>query len=147
EGLEDIYELSPMQHGMLFHSLCAPSSRMYFEQVNYVIYGEMNAQAFEAAWQRVVDCHPVLRTCFNWEDLDKPVQLVFQNVPVALDTQDWSSLSTEEQQARLKALLEADQQEGFDLSQCPLMRLTLIRMADGIHNLIWSHHHAILDGW
>lgn len=64
ENIADIYELSPMQQGMLFHTLYAPKSGVYFEQRNCILHGKLNVTAFKQAWQQVVARHPVLRTSF-----------------------------------------------------------------------------------
>jgi len=57
ENIEDIYELSPMQQGLLFDSLYAPDSGAYNLQLRCLLRGELNVEAFEHAWQRVVDRH------------------------------------------------------------------------------------------
>jgi hypothetical protein len=62
KNVEAIYPLSPMQQGMLFHTLYAPNSGMYFEQLVCTLRGTLDVQAFQTAWQRVVERHPVLRT-------------------------------------------------------------------------------------
>jgi hypothetical protein len=69
-NIESVYPLSPMQRGMLFHSLYAPGSGVYCTQLSCVLEGDLNLEAFEQAWQRVVDTHPILRTAFVWEGLD-----------------------------------------------------------------------------
>jgi len=61
KNIEDVYPLSPMQQGMLFHSLFAPASGVYIQQPNYELHGNLDISAFERAWQ-VVDRHPILRT-------------------------------------------------------------------------------------
>jgi hypothetical protein len=61
---------------MLFHSLYAPESGVYCTQLSCVLEGDLNLSAFEQAWQRVVDIHPILRTAFVWEGLERPVQVV-----------------------------------------------------------------------
>ena len=145
--VEDIYPLSPMQQGMLFHSVYAAGSGMYFEQMSCVLEGEVNGLAFEQAWQAVVDRHSVLRSSFIWEELGEPVQLVKQGVEIAVAHEDWRALSAVEQAARLEILLQEDREEGFDFAQPPLMRLTLVRLSEERHQLIWSHHHLLFDGW
>lgn len=147
QQIEDLYPLSPMQHGMLFHSLFAPEAGSYFVQKSCVLYGELNVAAFEQAWQRMLDRHPVLRTGFLWEDLDDPVQVVHRGVELPLQQQDWRGLSAAEQQLRLTDHLDAERRRGFDLTQAPLMRLNLMRLADDEHRFIWSYHHLLLDGW
>ena len=71
--MEDLYPLSPMQRGMLFHALYEASSPVYFEQVSYQLRGLLNLSAFERAWQQVVDRHPVLRTSFHYKGVDEPL--------------------------------------------------------------------------
>ena len=71
KNVEDVYPLSPMQEGMLFHSVYAPQSEVYFEQVTCVLRGKLDVSAFKQAWQRVVARHPILRTCFLWERLEE----------------------------------------------------------------------------
>ena len=67
EHPEDSYPLSPMQQGMLFHSLYAPQSGMYVQQLICGLQEDLQVAAFERAWQRVVARHPALRTRFRWD--------------------------------------------------------------------------------
>lgn len=50
-NVERIYELSPMQQGMLFHSLYAPQTGMYIEQINLLLEGPFDSQLWRQAWQ------------------------------------------------------------------------------------------------
>ena len=145
ENVEDIYELSPLQQGMLFHTLYTPKSGTYFQQARVSWRGGCNISALERAWQTAVKRHPVLRTSFHWEDLDKPLQVVHRHVDLELTQLDLRKLPREQQQARLEAWLREDRRKGFELSKAPLMRLTLFRATED--TLIWSHHHMLLDGW
>src|SRR3982074_202923 len=90
-NLEDLYQLSPMQQGMLFHTIYAPQSGVYFEQSIFTIKGEFDEAAFERAWQRVVDRHSILRSSFLWEELEKPQQVVHRRVVLPIEKQDWST--------------------------------------------------------
>src|SRR5947209_8080956 len=74
--LDDVYPLTPLQQGMLFHSLSAPRAGSYITQFQCDLVGKLDLAAFGAAWQRVVDRHPVLRTGFVWEGTDEPLQVV-----------------------------------------------------------------------
>lgn len=146
-NIEDIYALAPMQQGMLFHSLYAPRSGVYVEQLHCRLDGELDAKAFADAWQRVIDRHPSLRTAFVWEDLDEPVQVVCRTAPLSPERHDWRGLSEVEQGEQLRTFLETDRSRGFELTQAPLIRLALIRLTDTSHRFIWSFHHLLLDGW
>jgi hypothetical protein len=147
ENIEDIYELSPIQQGILFHCIYAPKSGFYFVQKLFSLNGNLNFVAFDRAWKQVVSRHPSLRTGFYWEDINKPLQVVYEKVKVPIDRQDWRGLDPLEQQKRLDSFMESDLDRGFDLSQESLMRLTLIRLSDRSYKFIWSSHFIILDGW
>ncbi len=147
KNIEDAYNLSPMQQGMLFHSLYAPAYGVYVEQVSALFEGNLDVIAFEQTWQQVVDRHPCLRTAFVWEDLKNPLQVVGRRVQLPIVMHDWQYMTAEEQQQGIQELLQAEQIRGFELSKAPLMRLTLIQLAKTSYQFIWSHHHLLLDGW
>jgi len=79
-NVEDIYPLSPMQQGMLFHSILDPSSGMYLSQAVFSIESRLNVLAFRQAWEEVVRRHAILRTAFVWENLKEARQVVVKNV-------------------------------------------------------------------
>ncbi|HEV2860066.1 MAG TPA: condensation domain-containing protein [Pyrinomonadaceae bacterium] len=147
KNIEAIYPLSPLQQGMLFHSLYAPDSGVYFGQFHCTLQGEVNVNAIRWAWQRVVDRHPILRTAFVWEGLPEPLQVVGSRVRLGFEEQDWRGLPPTEQQARLDALLQEDRARPFDLTRAPLMRLMLIRLAEDAYHFVWSRPLLLLDGW
>ena len=145
--IEDVYPLSPVQEGMLFHSAYSPESEMYFEQMSFTLHGEIDVVAFRRAWQELVDRHTILRTAFVWKSVNEPLQVVRRDAQLPLVKYDWCGLSRHEQQDDFKKLLQADREQGFDCSVAPLLRLTLVRLAEKTHALVWSHHHMLLDGW
>ena len=147
ENIEDTLRLSPMQKGLLFHSLYAPDSGVYFQQVHCVLRGNLDLEAFKQAWQQSINRHSILRTSFFWEDLEEPVQVVNREVTLPIELEDWSELADSEQQSRLLDFLEADRRRGFELSSAPLLRLALLRLDEQRYRLVWSHHHLLLDGW
>ncbi|HSS47335.1 MAG TPA: condensation domain-containing protein, partial [Thermoanaerobaculia bacterium] len=148
QRVEDIYSLSPMQQGMLFHTLYDPGAGMYVGQWSLELAGMLDEAALERAWQAMSARHAVLRTAFLWEGLDgPPLQVVCRGVTVPVDHQDWRHLTAEEVGVRWRAYLDEDRRRGFRLSEAPLMRLALIRTGEGIHRLLWSYHMLLLDGW
>lgn len=145
--VEDIYELSPLQQGMLLHTLHDGASDMYLGQHVYVVDGPLDIDAMIRAWRLVFESHPALRTSFHWAGLDKPLQVVHRDVMPPADRDDWSDLAEERQRERLDRLMAEDRATGFDLTAAPLQRLHLIRLGDARHALAWTHHHLLLDGW
>ncbi|MCG8349645.1 MAG: amino acid adenylation domain-containing protein, partial [Chloroflexales bacterium] len=146
-NIEAIYPLSPMQQGMLFHSLYAPESGVYIEQMSCVLRGDLDVALFERAWQRVIERYSTLRTAFAWKSTEQMLQVVQRQVALPLVYEDWRTMSVPEQQAQLAARLAAERAQGFDLSRAPLIRLILLRIADDAFHFVWTHHHILLDGW
>jgi non-ribosomal peptide synthase protein (TIGR01720 family) len=146
-GVEDFYPLTPAQQGMLFHALFAPNSGAYCQQFDYRINGSLNVAAFKRAWQAVIERHPTLRTGFLWDGLAEPVQVVFRRADLPIKEHDLKGLEPAAQHEELNRLLIEDRNTGWALSQPPLMRAALIRVADDQHHFVWSCHHLLLDGW
>ncbi|QLE51261.1 amino acid adenylation domain-containing protein [Nostoc sp. C057] len=146
-NIEDLYELSPMQQGMLFHTLYAPESEVYFEQLLCILQGKLNFPAFQQAWEQVVARHPILRSSFYWEEIEKPLQMVSKQVNLPWEELDWRHFTPDEQQEHLENFLKCDRQKGFELDVAPLMRFTIIQLEDYTYQFIWSHHHILFDGW
>ncbi|MFP2931133.1 amino acid adenylation domain-containing protein, partial [Pyxidicoccus sp. 3LG] len=147
DNLEDLYPLSSLQGGMLFHALAEPGRGLYFNQLLCELRGQLDTEGFLRAWRGVVEAHPVLRTALVWEDVDEPVQVVLREVDLPVRTEDWRDLPREARDARLAAFLEEDRREGFDLASAPLMRLTLVRTEDTAYRFVFSHSHLVVDGW
>ncbi len=147
ENIQDIYPLSPMQQGMLFHSLYEPESGVYVEQFSCRLRGPFDPSAFEKAWKKVMDRHPILRTSFVWEDLDEPLQIVHKAVDLPLEYLDWSTVPANSVRSNLDEFLKRERAAGLDLGKPPLFRLAVIRLGDGDHYLVWTHHHILIDGW
>ncbi|MEO0537093.1 MAG: amino acid adenylation domain-containing protein [Cyanobacteria bacterium P01_A01_bin.123] len=147
DNVADIYPLSPMQQGMLFHALSAPHSGVYVEQYSCKLQGNLKIPEFQQAWQQVIDRQPVLRTAFLWEGLDDPLQVVRQQVEVPWEIEDWRSHPPTQQVERLAEFLQRDRRLGFDLLQAPISRFRLIQLRDDTHQFIWSFHHLLADGW
>lgn len=146
-NIEEVMPLAPMQSGILLHSLLAQGTGIYLMQDQYEVRSEMDFAAFDQAWQRVVQRHPMLRTAFCALDDEQPHQVVYRQVPSPAQWLDWSSLSLAEAEDRLATLLAEERAEGFDFTQPPLLRLRLIRLAPDHYWLIQSHHHALIDAW
>ncbi|TGV16834.1 non-ribosomal peptide synthetase, partial [Mesorhizobium sp. M00.F.Ca.ET.186.01.1.1] len=144
--LTDLYTLTPLQEGMLFHSLYSEGSA-YMIQTTAILTGELDIVPFEKAWKKVIQRHSILRTGFIWEETEKPLQAVFESVPFSIRQKDWSSCESDEQESMLAAFLQNEKAAGFDLSEAPLMRVTIIKLGEAVHRLVWSFHHLLLDGW
>ena len=146
-NIEAIYPLSPMQQGLLFHSVYAPESGVYIEQMHCTLRGALEVAAFRRAWQRVIERQSVLRTCFVWQNLEKALQVVQRQVELPFAEHNWRHWSAHEQQAQLEIFLKQEAARGFDLAKAPLLRLTLLRTGAEAWRFVFTHHHLLLDGW
>ncbi|MBC3468882.1 condensation domain-containing protein, partial [Pseudomonas sp. RW10S2] len=144
-SVQDLYPLSPMQQGMLFHSLYEQASGDYVNQMRVDIDG-LDPLRFRDAWQATLLNHDILRTGFLWQGgLSQPLQVVARQVEVPFALHDWQGRA--DQAGALDALALAERAQGFDLEQAPLLRVQLIATAPGRHHLLLTHHHILMDGW
>ena len=145
--LAQVYGLSPLQEGLLFHSLYEQGQGLYVVQLSYRLEGELDEGALERAWAEVTRRHEALRTGYEWEGVERMVAVVRQAVGLRWERLDWSELSAESQEQRLEGYLKEERQGGFDVRQAPLMRQALIRLGARQHQFVWTFHHLIMDGW
>ncbi|XXY54891.1 amino acid adenylation domain-containing protein [Sorangium sp. So ce269] len=148
-ALEDAYPLSPMQEGMLFHTLLNPGSGIYLMQQHYMWHGPLDAGRVVEAWRQVVARHPILRTSFAWKDLERPLQLVHREIDLSdvIHVMDLRGLTEAEQERRIAEALEAELAAGLDMTRAPLMRIRIIRVAEDAHRIVRSFHHILTDDW
>ncbi|MBU2708896.1 amino acid adenylation domain-containing protein [Zooshikella marina] len=144
--LTDLYPCTPMQQGMLFHSKMQPESGVYVTQL-ILSFGAINPDHLQQSWQQLVARHAILRTAFVHLDQAQPLQLVQREVELPWQQVDCRALSAEGYQKEWASLLRSEREALVALDHAPLMRLALVQQADEQYHLIWTHHHALLDGW
>ncbi len=145
--IEEIFPLSPLQKGLLFHTLYAPGEGMYFEQLTCELHGRLDEAAFVETWRLLMARHPILRTAFVWKGQREPVQVVHRALEMPWRREDWRAFTPEQQAEKLSAHLADDRRRGFEPNRAPLMRLATLQLSDTLWQLVWSHHHLLLDGW
>ncbi|WP_206686054.1 non-ribosomal peptide synthetase [Kribbella qitaiheensis] len=146
-AVEDIYRLTPLQSGMLFHNLVAPGSGAYLNQVQLRLRQVSRPEALAEAWQRVVDRTPILRSSVVWEGVAEPLQVVHRSVRVPATYHDWRDLPAAEVDAQVRRALAAARAAVLDLAAAPLLRLVVARMPGDEVLLVTTSHHIVLDGW
>ncbi len=146
-NIQAVRRLTPIQEGILFHTLEAKRSGVYFEQYSCLYEGRVDTDRLRRAWFRVVERHEVLHTLFTWEGRDKPLQIVRHTVPLPWEELDWRDADEHEAAERWQDFLDRDRARGFELDKAPLIRLTLVRVADDRYRFLWSFHHLLIDGW
>ncbi|GAA4279088.1 non-ribosomal peptide synthetase/type I polyketide synthase [Aquimarina mytili] len=146
--IQNIYPLSPMQEGMLFHYLMSPESESYFGQMTFEVHGDLDIQAVEKSMNDLIARHEVFRAIFLHEGYERPIQLVLKDREIKilyrnLLDEKTTTNSIEEEVENYKK----NQKSSFDLSKDLLMQLTVLRTADNTHTFIWNYHHILMDGW
>lgn len=139
--LEATYGLAPVQAAMLVNVVTAPGSGVDVEQMIADLPEAIDVPRLHAAWRAVFARHPALRTRFEWEGRDRPVQHVQREVDVELPLTDLRGGDP----SRFDAFLAEDRARGFDLAKAPLARLHLFQLDEG-YRLVWTFFHGILDG-
>ena len=142
----DRYELSPMQQSMLFQSLSAPGTGANIEQVIISVDEELDVPLFEQAMAVVMDRHTAMRSRFRWSDGAEPSQEVLSGVRLPATVADWGDGTPEEAARRFEDHVRVDRFQDFDMSEVPMMRLFVARMPGSNTKVLWTFHHALLDG-
>ncbi len=148
KNIEAVYPLSPMQQGMLFHTILEEEGGLYFEQTTFKVRGSFDVDAFKKALEKTMERNPILRTSFVYKKQDVPLQVVQKEVELPFAELDWSgqtdgAVHTE----MLEKFLAEDRAKGFKLAKAPLIRLAVIRLKQDVWQLVWSNHHILFDGW
>jgi len=141
--IENVYPLSPLQEGIYYHWLVAPEAPVYFDQMSYVMQGKLDINKIEAAYQKLVARHAILRTFFTQEFGDKALQVVRTDITGNFLFEDCLGIAGFDPIA-YKA---ADRAKGFNLESGSQMRLTVLGLGNDTYEFIWSFHHILMDGW
>ncbi|MDO3645793.1 non-ribosomal peptide synthetase [Nocardia mangyaensis] len=146
--LTDVWPLSPLQYGLLFHALYdSDTADGYTVQSLLTLAGTVDTTRLRAAAQALLDRHENLRVAFVETD-DGPRQLVLAAAEIGWHEVDLTSITDDAQRAReLDRVIELDALTRFDLTRPPLLRFTLIRTDQDTCRLVMTNHHLVLDGW
>ncbi len=147
ENVADLYPLTPMQQGMLFHALTDSAGSVFVNQMPIQLHGPVVESELRDATERLIARHPALRSAFVWDGLEQPLQVVREQVTLEWASHDWSDLNDADQNRMLEKFLEEDRQRGIDIAAAPLTRLALIQTGDESWLWVWTTHHLIADGW
>jgi amino acid adenylation domain-containing protein len=145
--VEDVYPLTPMQRGMMFHTLREPGSGVYVEQIQLELEG-LEPAVFRAAWEHMLARHAALRTSIVGTGGERPAQVVRRTVELPWREHDLRSLTSDDERAAwLARFLEEDGAAGFALGDPSLVRFDLVRTGETAFTFVWTLHHIALDGW
>ncbi|OXI15956.1 hybrid non-ribosomal peptide synthetase/type I polyketide synthase [Burkholderia sp. AU15512] len=146
-GVVDAYPLSRLQLGMLYHGLRHARSSVYHDVIGYELAYAYDEACLAHALDRLSARHPALRTALRMEGFSVPLQLVFDTARIPLTVTDLTALDAAAQAARITAFMDGERFAAFDIAAAPLFRCFVFKLAAQRFKLVWSFHHAILDGW
>ncbi|MFH1123264.1 MAG: condensation domain-containing protein, partial [Pseudomonadota bacterium] len=147
QNVKNVYPLSPMQEGMLFHFLADRNSTAYFQQISWRICGDFDEALFETCWNELVRRHDILRTLFVYTNTDRPLQVVLKERKIHIHSEDLRALGNEARDMFIRRFKADDRVKTFDLSRDILLRVSTLRLGESDHEVLISHHHIIMDGW
>lgn len=140
------YAVTPLQEGMLLHAVSAPASGVDIEQVVVRSRDPWRLADLQRAWRDTLAAQPMLRTRFLWTADGRPAQQDVHGVELPWRVESWRGLDAAACEARLGARLDADRHAPIALDSAPLMRAAAFTEANGEDLLLWTFHHALLDG-
>lgn len=143
----DAYPLTALQAGMVFHSECDRGLPTYRDVCSVLTRGPFDEDAFRLALAHAVACHEVLRTGFDLDGFDEPVQLVYDDAEIQLKVDDLRGAAEAEQKASLERRVRAASEMVFRWSRPPLICASAQVLSEETFRLTLCFHHAILDGW
>ncbi|HHX3464749.1 TPA: amino acid adenylation domain-containing protein, partial [Legionella pneumophila] len=144
-GVIDVYPLTPLQQGILFHGLKDSGTGTYIVRLGFVLDGKVDEKYLKQAWERVIADFDVLRMAVLFDEVSEPLQLVYKEVRLPWQELDWTNES--DWQERLQQFFSEEGERGFDLSQPPLLRLYWIKISKTQNIMVLVNHHLLLDGW
>jgi amino acid adenylation domain-containing protein/non-ribosomal peptide synthase protein (TIGR01720 family) len=146
-AIQKVYPLTPMQEGMLFHSIMNSESSAYFTLMEATLSGSVDPDLFEQCLNGIIIEFDILRTVFVHQNLPRPRQVVLHERSTKLHHEDLRHLTRAEQNKYIECYNEANRLRGFQLSKDVLLRVALFQTAEHTCRLMWSHHHILMDGW
>jgi amino acid adenylation domain-containing protein/non-ribosomal peptide synthase protein (TIGR01720 family) len=146
--VEDVWPLSPLAEGLLFHAAFDEQGPdVYVAQHILGLAGELDAGLLRDSWRALLGRHAVLRASFQHRKSGAPVQIIARHVDTPWQQADLSGLNDADAAAETERLARLDRERRFDLTAAPVLRLLLIRLGPDRHKLVVTSHHILMDGW
>ncbi|MEV0460842.1 amino acid adenylation domain-containing protein [Catellatospora methionotrophica] len=141
----DLYGLTPVQAGILFHAVAEPDQPAYLNHLQFELHGPVDAERLADAFTWVTARHDILRTSYHWAEADEPLAAVHDAIGWRPALHDVTADS--DPSASLRRIVARRLAAPMDPAEPGLTRLDLIRFAPGRLHVLWTHHHLVLDGW
>ncbi len=140
------FPLSYSQERLWFLDQLYPGSPLYNIPTAVRLKGSLDYKALANSVNKIIARHESLRTRFIMAG-ETPMQSVSAQLKIDIPLIDLSGLPEDKKQAEVTRLSNTEAQKPFNLSDGPLIRLTLLKTAAEEHVLLLTMHHIISDGW
>jgi NRPS condensation-like uncharacterized protein len=146
-----IFPASFAQQRLWFIDQLIPGNAIYNVPTVIRLTGRLNTSALEQTFKEIVRRHEVLRTTFKVLD-GQPLQAISaescaNGLTIPLCVLDLGQLPPDEREREVNRIVNAEIERPFDLSQGPLLRVTLLQLSETEHILLLNMHHIICDDW
>lgn len=145
--IKNVYPLTPMQKGMLYHTLAEPDNPIYFQQTLLTIGESLDLDKLEESLNILVQRHDMLRTVFIYEGVEEPLQVVLSERKIRIQVNNIQHMNEKEQVQFVEEYEKRDRNQLFKLDSDALLRLTVFPCTDHMCRLLLSFSHLIMDGW
>ncbi|WP_164744542.1 non-ribosomal peptide synthetase, partial [Paenibacillus xylaniclasticus] len=147
-GIEDFYPLSKIQQSMVYYSMLKPDQPIYHDQFFFTVaFRPWDSSLIERITEKLAHRHPILRTVFDMDTLEEPVQIVLRHAKPDVAIEDCRHLGADEQRKFIDHRRSMDLQNKFLVNGTLLWRLRVFRLGEENAVILLSFHHAVLDGW
>ncbi|MBC8154267.1 MAG: non-ribosomal peptide synthetase, partial [Bacteroidetes bacterium] len=120
------------------------ANRAYNESVSLRLTGALDPAAMDQAVQALIRRHEALRAAFSANGAQ---MCVFRQRPITLAYDDVSPRTEADKEQFVADYVRQDALHVFNLTEGPLLKAGLIKLADGVYHLTLTAHHIICDGW
>ncbi|NET60393.1 MAG: amino acid adenylation domain-containing protein, partial [Symploca sp. SIO2E6] len=142
---EQTIPLSFGQEQLWFLSQLVPTEPIYNETLTIHLGGDINVEALSNSLTELIRRHEILRTTFRVVN-GQPVQEIQPPSALTLPVVDLHSLPKTERETEALRIATEQLRTAFDLVQGPLLRATLIQLAQTDYRLYLAVHHLVVDG-
>lgn len=146
-GIERVYNLSPLQEGMLYHSVTEKNTLDYVVQTSMHVEGNLITELLETSVKLLSEKHDVLRSLIFYSKANRPKQVIVKDRVAEIVHFNLTQEEKNTQEERLDEIRKADLNRGFDLEKDSLLRITVVHVDENVYEMIWTFHHIIMDGW
>lgn len=147
ENIEDVYNLTPMQKGMVYYKLLSNESQEYIVQNSLHINGELDLLYVQKSLELLSIKYDVLRSSICLQLKNTLKQVILKNRQIQYTMIDLTLEDKGKRQEKIIELKQDDINKGFDLEKDSLLRVTAIKIEEKKYELVFCFHHIIMDGW